>query len=611
MLDQQTPLTGSTSPLAGESHRLFDGIESEQKHFQFRILILALAALGVFALLIGRLFYLQIIQGELYLEKARSNRMQSQPILAPRGNVYDATGKMLATNKESHAILFDPRKLSNPQIYRTLQQLSQYLETDFVSLREQLDFENLRPVYIYHDLSPKELALVVEHKEQLEGVQISTSLERHYPVDDLMVHFLGHMGQIGPKELKDPVYQNYYAGTLIGKNGLERLYEPFLKGQDGKSMREIQLSADAPPVLNTQAPNPGHALHLTIDRDLQRHCYQLLERRKVAGSIVVMNPKNGELKALASYPSYDPNLFNKGLSQSQWEELQNNPLHPFLDRSTNSYAPGSIFKVVTTLAGLGTGALTPERSFYSRGFLNVNGHIFHDWNPDGFGQVDIYKALAYSIDTVYYELALEMGIEAIRDYAKLFELGEPTGIDLPAEGKGIIPDKAWKKKYIKQDWVPGDAVNASIGQGYVQMTPLQAARMVAAVANDGWLVRPHLVSRIGNPRGRALNPHENLQAQKIPGIPPRDWRVVQDGLEAAVTYGTAKALGVPGVRVAGKTGTAETIPGKPNHAWIVGYAPVEDPQYAVVVFLEYGGSGGGKAAPVGHEVFKYLFQEQS
>lgn len=591
-----------------EDHEpLLYGLKQPRSELQYRILLLVVFAVAVLFSLLSRLFFLQIMNGADYREKARNNRVHTSPLLASRGNVYDRVGKVLATNKESHSIYFDPRRLSNTQIYQSLQMLSQYLDTTYTEMRGQLDFEYLQPVYLYHNLSPEEVAQVLEHKERLPGVEISTSLRRYYPFNNIMAHFLGYMGQINAQELKDPTYKKYYPGTLIGKNGLERLYEPFLKGQDGKKVQEFLVRAHEPNPPQIVEPIPGNHLQLTIDKDLQAHCYALLEKQKLAGSIIVMDPNTGALLSLVSYPSYDPNLFNKGVSQEQWDELQSNPLHPFLDRSINAYAPGSIFKIVTTLAGLGTGYLTPQRTFMSRGSLKVAGHVFYDWNRAGFGQVDIYDALAQSIDTVYYELSQEMGIDAIKDYAQRFELGDVTGIDLPSESKGILPDRAWKRKYIKADWQPGDAVNASIGQGYVQMTPLQATRMIAAVANGGKLVVPHLVASIGRKNELHLDPHESLQPQIIEGIPQAHWRVVQRGLEEAVSRGTAKAMKLPDVRVAGKTGTAETIPGQPNHAWIVAYAPAEAPRYAITVFLDHGGSGGGKAAPVGRKVLNYLF----
>lgn len=558
--------------------------------------------------LFARLFYLQVIQGDSLRELARGNRLRSTPLLAPRGNIYDQNGKVLASNQEAHTLFFDPRRLPNPQIYQTLQTLAQYLEIDFESLRDRLDFEALQPVYLYHDLPPAKLALILEHRDRLPGITISTNLERHYPAHDKMAHFLGHMGQISSKELKDPTYRHYFAGTMIGKGGLERNYELFLKGADGKDQRELSLDKADSPKHITVPPIPGHRLQLTLDLDLQEFCYQQLKQSGVAGSVVIMDPRNGAIRALASYPAYDPQLFNQGLSQKQWKDLQNNRLHPFLDRSTNSYAPGSIFKIITTLAALGTGKLTPERNFLSRGSLRVAGHLFYDWNRSGFGNVNIYDALAFSIDTVYYELSQEMGIEPIRDYSLALGLGEKTGIDLPQEGVGIVPDREWKQKNLGRDWLPGDSVNASIGQGYVQMTPLQATRMIAAVANDGYLVTPHLVERISGEPGLSLYPNAQLKPQKIPNIPLEHWQVVQRGLEEAVSRGTVKGMRVPGVRVAGKTGTAETIPGQPNHAWIVGYAPMENPRYAITVFLEHGKSGGGKAAPLGGRILRHLFE---
>lgn len=588
---------------------LLEGLDTHRNQLQFRILLLVFVAAFVLFSLLSRLFFLQVVEGASYEEKARANRVHAQPLLAPRGTMFDRHSKILASNAEAHSIFFDPRRLSNTQIYKTLQGLAKYLNTPYKELRERLDFQYLQPVYLHHDLSAQELALVLEHRDQLPGVDIVSTLERQYPEGQYLGHFMGHMGQISREELTLDDYKGYYPGSLIGKTGLERQYEMFLKGNDGKQEQEITTDKEAEPQLLQVPPIPGHRLQLTLDKDLQKYAYAQLKATGLAGSIVVMDPHNGEILALVSYPTVDPNLFNRGLTQKQWEKLQKDPLHPFLDRSINAYAPGSIFKVVTTLAALGTGHLTPERTFTSNGFLKVSGHTFYDWNRAGFGQVNIDNALAYSIDTVFYELSLEMGIEPIRDYARLLGLGEKTGIDLPQEGVGIVPDRDWKQKHIGQPWMPGDSVNASIGQGYVQMTPLQATRMVAAVANGGKLVRPHLVKGIYGQKNTTQDYHYEAP-QEIPGIPAAHWDVVKRGLEGAVRYGTVKKLGVPGVTVAGKTGTAETIPGQPNHAWIVGYAPAEDPKYAITVFLEHGKSGGGNAAPLGGKILRYLFERE-
>lgn len=593
-----------------ERDPLLEGLHTHRNQLQFRILLLVFAAAFVLFALLSRLFFLQVVEGADYREKAHNNRVRSQPVLAPRGTMYDRHSKILASNAEAHSIFFDPRRLSNTQIYKTLQALSNHLKTPYSELRERLDFERLQPVYLHHDLSPQELALVLEHRDQLPGVEVLSTLERQYPEGQYLGHFMGHMGQITREDLKKEAYTGYYPGALIGKTGLEKQYEVFLKGNDGKQEQEIPLDPEAEPQTLQIPPIPGHRLQLTLDKDLQKYAYAQLKATGLAGSIVVMDPNNGEVLALVSYPTVDPNLFNRGLSQKQWNDLQNNRLHPFLDRSINAYAPGSIFKVITTLAGLGTGHLTPERTFVSRGYLKVAGHTFYDWNRAGFGTVNIDNALAHSIDTVFYELSQEMGIEPIRDYARLLGLGQKTGIDLPQEGIGIVPDKAWKQRYVGRPWVPGDSVNASIGQGYVQMTPLQATRMVAAVANGGKLVQPHLIKGIYGPNNTTQN-YTYTPPQPIPGIPQAHWRVVQKGLEGAVRYGTVKKLGVPGVTVAGKTGTAETIPGQPNHAWIVGYAPAEAPKYAITVFLEHGKSGGGNAAPLGGKILRYLFEREA
>jgi penicillin-binding protein 2 len=573
-----------------------------------RIILIFAAVLAVGLILLFRLFSLQILQHETLTQQARHNRTRARPVHAPRGAIYDRQSKILATNKLSHSLLFHPERLSTQQAYQTLQRLSSYLNLPYTDLLERVRFDSAEAIYLRHNLDSRALALISENQNRLPGIEIVTELERFYPENDLGAHVLGYMGQITAEELKQSRYQDYQPGSLIGKSGFERLYENYLKGTDGQSLQT--LNSDANTAGDNIPPRIGHSLKLTLDKDLQRHCFNLLKTRQQPGAILVMDSRTGAILSMVSYPSYNLNLFTAGLTQAEWKTLESTRYFPFLDRALNAYAPGSIFKMITALAALQEGHLRPEQTFISRGFLNVGGHIFHDWNRQGFGTVDIYEALAQSVDTVFYELALKMGIEPIRDYARKFDLPQITGIELPGEHKGLIPDPAWKQKFYKSDWLPGDSVNASIGQGFVQMTPLQATRMIAAIAHDGVLPRPHLLQEISTPDGQIVYQATPEKYQRpIEGIDTRYWQVIKRGLEEAVTYGTAKAMKLKHQRVAAKTGTAETIPGKATHAWIVAYAPAEAPRYALTVFLEHGGSGGGKAAPIAGQVLKYLFKD--
>lgn len=572
-----------------------------------RILLLFAAVLIVTLILIGRLFTLQILNHEEFRQKAARNRVRSVPILAPRGMIYDRNSKILATNKLSHSLLFHAARLSPQQAYQTLQRLSHYLDIPYEEMLTRVRFDSAEPIYLAHNLDSRDLALVTENQSRLAGIEVVTELERFYPEQELGAHILGYMGQITAEELKLPRYQNYRPGALVGKSGFERLYERQLKGVDGQLLYALDKTGKKSGEMIP--PQAGHSLKLTLDKDLQKLCLKLLQAHGRAGAVVVMNSETGAVLAMVSYPSYNLNLFTAGLTQEEWKTLQNTRYFPFLDRTISPYPPGSIFKMITSLAALQEGYLRPEQTFYSRGFLNVGGHIFYDWNRTGFGIVNIYKALAHSIDTVFYELALKMGIEPIREYARRFALDQATGIELPGEHAGLIPDKSWKKKVYGVDWLPGDSVNASIGQGFIQMTPLQATRMTATLANRGQMPRPYLLQEILDNSGRSVyqaEPKKHLRSVK--GIDDRFWDVVQRGMEEAVSYGTAKAMKLKHHGVAGKTGTAETIPGKPTHAWVVAYAPVARPRYALTVFLEHGGSGGGKAAPLAQQILKYLLE---
>lgn len=572
-----------------------------------RILLLFTAVLIVFFVLIGHLFKLQILEHEVFKQKAIHNKTRSIPILAPRGMIYDRNSKILATNRLSHSLLFHLEQLSPQQAYQTLQRLSRYLNIPYEEILKRIQFNHTGPIYLAHNLNSQSLALITENKNLLPGIEVVTELERFYPEKELAAHIIGYMGQITAEELKLPHYKNYRLGALVGKNGFERLYERYLKGIDGK----ILYSLDKPNKKTGELipPQAGHNLKLTLDKDLQKYCLKLLQKHVKAGAVIVMNPTTGAILAMVSHPSYDLNLFTAGITQKEWENLQKNHYFPFFDRTINPYPPGSIFKMITSLAALQEGYLKPEQTFYSRGFINVGGHIFYDWNRTGFGIVNIYQALAHSIDTVFYELALKMGIEPIREYARRFALDQATGIELPGEHTGLIPDKLWKKKVYGIDWLPGDSVNASIGQGFIQITPLQATRMTAILANRGYMPRPYLLQEILDNSGKPIyQAHPEKHIRRVEGISSQFWDVVQKGMEDAVNYGTAKAIKLKHHSVAAKTGTAETTPGKPTHAWVVAYAPVDHPRYVLTVFLEHGGSGGGKAAPIAHKILKYLLE---
>lgn len=571
-----------------------------------RVTLLVVATLAVVLLLSARLFYLQILQTDEFSQKAAENGVRVIPLTAPRGIIYDRHSKILATNKLSYALRLDPRRTTPIELNNTVQLLAPYVGKSPQELFKTISLApDSQPVYLRHQLDNQVLAQLNENLPKLPGVQIVTVMERFYPESDLAAHMMGYMGQITAEELKTPTYKKYPFDTQIGKAGLEKSYESWLRGKDGKDLMTINLQDGSKQMGKRQPPIAGHSLKLAIDKDLQLLSQQLLRVKKYNGAIVVMDVNTGGLHAMVSEPTYNPNIFNQGLSQDEWQQLQNAANHPFIDRSVTPYAPGSIFKIVTAAAASEKAYLNAGRTFVSRGYFNVGGHIFYDWHRGGFGAVNIYQALAHSIDTVFYEVSLEMGIERIKAYGDLFRINEKTGVELPHEASGQVPDAAWKQRVWKQPWQPGDTVNSSIGQGYVQMTPLQAVQMIAAVANGGKILKPHLVESILDERGQIIRHIEGEVMAQL-NFSHDTWDILHKGLRGAVSYGTAKAMEVNGFPAAGKTGTAETHIPRRTHAWVVGYAPVNQPRYAVCVFLEHGGSGGGKAAPLAQEIFSYL-----
>lgn len=536
------------------------------------------------------------------------NRLRIVTIPAPRGVIYDHKGKILATNKLSHSLLYYPTKIEPEKYYKTVLELSKIVELSETEIEEKLKQGTSRkPVYIKHNLNQTALAKLLENQGIFPGMEIITSMGRFYPDKGLGAHLIGYTGEITSQELKQKS-EYYQSGMIIGKNGLEKQFDSILRGTEGKKYYTIgkKEKFNNFKIPNSELAIPGHSLTLTLDKGLQKYCEHLLESNEFNGTILVMDVNTGGIMAMANRPTYDLNLFVGGINKKDWQELQQANTSPFLNRALNPYQPGSVFKIISTVAASEKNYVHPLRTFFSRGFLKVGTHIFYDWNRSGFGWVNMYKALAYSVDTVFYELSLEMGIDSIKQYAEQFRLNTPTGIELPNEGTGLIPDKFWKQQYYQQDWLPGDTVNTSIGQGFVQLTPLQALQMTAVVATRGNLLRPHLVAQIKDEKGRVIRENSKNILAKL-NFKPDTWQMLQFGMRGAVTYGTAKAMGLRRIPLAGKTGTAETVPGKETHAWVVGYGPYKYPKYAVCVFLEHAGGGGSKAAPLGRKVFNYLF----
>lgn len=546
-----------------------------------------------------RLVQLQVVGNEQYLERAEGNRLRINLIAAPRGQIRDRNGLLLATSRLSYQIALHPVQLKKEQRTEVAERLAIILGLPPEELRAKLNRKgpSALPIPMLDDVDEMTIARVAEHQRELPGVSIDPVVVRYYPRGAFAAHVIGYTGEVTERELDTLGDQGYRAGDIIGKMGIEKVFDSHLRGVPGRQQVEVDARGRPMRKLAEVPPVPGNDITLTIDAKLQAAAEDALGDRK--GSVVVMEPFSGEVLALASNPDFDPNVFATRLSPKAWREI-NGPTRPLLNRAISSvYPPGSIYKIVTHAAAMEEGFANWNSQYLSTGQFYVGSKLFRDWKPGGFGRVDFKEGLVKSIDTIYYELGLKMGPDRMKRYSHMFGLGEKTGIVLPSEKEGLIPDGAWKRKALKEKWYPGDSVNMSIGQGYIQMSTIQAAVEIATVANDGKVMRPVLVR---SPEG--LDP---VEVRKTVNLKPETWRMLHTALAETVSRGTAGAARVPGYPAAGKTGSAEAIKGKPTHAWFIAYAPTEKPTIAVAVMLEMAGGGGAVAGPVAGHLIRTHF----
>ncbi|MBI3975679.1 MAG: penicillin-binding protein 2, partial [Armatimonadetes bacterium] len=462
-----------------------------------------LVALGVvvallFGLLVGRLWQLQVIQGPYYLEQSEGNRLRDLRLPAPRGIVYDRKGRPLATNRAAFTVSVLPNELRGAE--RVLPRLAAILQMPEGEIHDRIARARSRPfepVRLRRDAPKAVVAMVEENRLDLPGVIIEVEPARHYLYGPLAAHALGHLGEISPTELA--AWTGYRMGDLVGKGGVERVYDRALRGQDGRLRVEVDARGRPLRVLGREPSRPGRSIVLAIDLDIQRAAEAALGDR--AGAVVVLDPRTGEVLALASHPAYDPNAFAAGISARQWAHLTGDRGLPLLNRAVEgTYEPGSVFKIVTAAAALTRGTATRATRIHCPGVFRLGGWVFHDLKAHG--TVDFVTGVAKSCNVFFWTLGHRTGGDAMAEVARAMGLGERTGIDLPAEAAGLIPSSAWKQRILGEPWYPGDNLNMAIGQGWVNVTPLQIARMAAAVGNGGTLVRPHLVREVIDPESR-------------------------------------------------------------------------------------------------------------
>lgn len=563
----------------------------------------------LFFILLMRVGSLQILQGGYFRSRASENCIQLIPIPAPRGLILDRRGEVLVKNRPSFNVAIIRGRLSEETLSKTCQDISRILDLPESKLKERLPARNqpFMPSVLTRDVDIDKVVMIEENRLDLPGVFIQTEPLRTY-VEGVACHLLGYLGRINPKELAELGEQGYEARDIIGKCGVERFYDQYLRGRGGGSQYEVDVRGNRLRSLGLKRPLAGRDLILTIDKQIQMKAEEALGEN--SGAVVVMDVTSGEVLALVSRPGFDPNLFLRKGCYPQIETLLKDPLSPFLNRAIAAqYPPGSLFKIVVSLAALDGGLIDSKRGIDCPGFWDLGGRRFKCWKEGGHGRVDITPAITHSCNTFFYQLGLKVGEKGLIDLARLLGLGEKTGIDLSGEKEGFLPSPAWKKRVYNGDWYGGDTVNLSIGQGFIFVTPLQMASLLAAVANGGRLFQPHLVKGISSSPGEPAILFQPHLRRKI-HLSKYSLSILHQGLEGVVMEGTGQAAYLSSLKIAGKTGTAQSPRGK-DHAWFAGFAPADDPKMVVVVLVEHGGGGGGMAAPIARSILEEIFYVKS
>jgi penicillin-binding protein 2 len=588
---------------------------TEDTRRRLRVLMVGLA-LGFIVLLL-RAWYLQVIEGERFVTLSESNRIRSIPQRDIRGQILDRHGKVLVDNRISFTLSVLPEE--TPKLDLLIPRLKDQLPIRWEEVEPKLKQPYAyRTIQLLKDLTREQVAYVAEHRWDLPGIFLDVEHVRHYKHRELGAHSLGYIGEINEEQLKGARVHGYRMGDYIGQAGVEKSYELPLRGVKGAREVEVDALGRELQLVQEREPSPGMNLVLTLDLGLQ----QLVEEEMTgqAGSVVVMDPRNGEILAMVSKPSYDPNMFVNGISLINWMRLLKDPRKPLQNRALQAqYPPGSTYKIIMAVAGLEEGIINPKTTVNCGGLFPFGNRVFKDWKRGGHGPVNVHSALVQSCDIFFYTLGHRLGIDTIARYAKGFGLGMPTGYDPVHEKSGLVPSTAWKRQARGEPWYPGETISASIGQGYNLVTPLQLLNVMSAVANGGVRYKPRIVKRLETLEGKVVQEFEPQRLGEIPAR-PETLRLVQQALWGVVNEprGTGWRARHEQVSIGGKTGTVQVISNSPkgdklperfrDHGWFVAFAPVENPQLAIVVLGEHGGRGGSTYAPIARKIVEHYLK---
>lgn len=585
-----------------------------------RLHTLLVVCLVLFAVLLGRMVYLQLWRGDYYAKQSDGNRLRQSRILAPRGIIYDSEGKELVNNLPGYAVVLQKQSSYKPE---TLQLLSNLLQMPVEEINAKIKASKnfYEPIMLKNNLDQQMVTKIEEQRRYMPEVMLSVQPIRNYPYHELAVHALGYVGEVSAYEIEQGLFKNITQGSLVGKAGLEKTYDKYLRGEDGAFMEEVDVAGNVVKHYDSVQPIPGKNLKLTIDYELQKELEAFTDKHLAflrssgiapgarAAAVVAIDPRNGAVRAMVSRPGYDPNWFVHGISSKNWNSINNDTNFPMNNKViTGEYPPGSTFKIVTGSAAFELKKVGLNEPIFDGGFHpmvptmgNAGGEVL--------GWLTFIKALAMSDNVYFYELGYRVGIDNIEKYAHIFGFGERTGIDLEGESKGLVASKKVKRKIWDEDWRLGDTFNAAIGQGFNLTTPIQLSVMLSIVANGGTKYQPYLVDSIINSDGslfekpkRAEGKHIDVSQQTIDYIRMGMSATTQEGGTASYFAGLPKPI-------AGKTGTAENSHGR-DHGLFVAYGPVDDPELVVVCIVEQGGFGSIAAGPIVYKAFEEFFQEK-
>lgn len=582
----------------------------ENEEFNGRLRVLGFLVVLVIAVLIGRAGYLQIYEGDTYARLADGNRIRIIPSMAPRGTFFDRNGELLVTNRPGFAVSLLPltEPISDAVIYRVSDLVKVPVEDIKAKIAAHVGFN---PIRIKSDVTQDIVSVIEEQKSLYPGVVIEVQPIRNYIYHEKAAHTFGYVSEINDTELEKMKADGYKTGDIIGKFGLEKIYDKELRGKNGGEQVEVDVAGRPVQILGKKEPVPGDDLVLTIDKNLQLAAEKAVDEQLAlihanAAAAVALDPQTGEVLALVSRPAFDPNLFAHGISTKDWNVLNNNPFHPMDNKAiTGEYPPGSTFKIVTGTAALTEGVVSPTEKI-----LDTGRHwIIPKGNAEGeaLGWIDFTQALAHSDNVYFYEMGNRLGIDRLEKYARMFGLGAATGIDLPYEADGLVANRRYKEKNFEDgEWYLSETFDAAIGQGFNLVTPLQAAMVMGEIAADGKRYKPHLVKRIVGPDGKTVKDVAPELLSRLE-VPENVIQLVQNGLHDVTKYGTA-ASSFRGftIDIAGKTGTAENPHGR-DHGWFVAYGPYSSPNIVVAVIVEQGGFGSQSAVPIGRKILEAAF----